>query len=198
VNLKFKSGEKGDTMKIKIMSMTLLVSVFLAGCQSQVTTDNRMKDSSLRENALEYDAYRKNIVDSEYTWYSKYVNQYLVDIKDGSNKVDPNDIKSLIGEVDSKIDEIKKLDTDKIKAAIDKEAEDISKNDKDDNKYKTEIKKVKENVGRNKESMLRILTTIKAGLELGQDGQFDQDDIKKISEMQTSLLKFYDKNLKSY
>lgn len=46
--------------------------------------------------------------------------------------------------------------------------------------------------------MLRILTTIKAGLELGQDGQFDQDDIKKISEMQTSLLKFYDKNLKSY
>ena len=119
-------------------------------------------------------------------------------IKDGSNKVDPNDIKSLIGEVDSKIDEIKKLDTDKIKAAIDKEAEDISKNDKDDNKYKTEIKKVKENVGRNKESMLRILTTIKAGLELGQDGQFDQDDIKKISEMQTSLLKFYDKNLKSY
>ena len=112
--------------------------------------------------------------------------------------MDPNDIKSLIGEVDSKIDEIKKLDTDKIKAAIDKEAEDISKNDKDDNKYKTEIKKVKENVGRNKESMLRILTTIKAGLELGQDGQFDQDDIKKISEMQTSLLKFYDKNLKSY
>lgn len=185
-------------MKIKIMAMTLLVSVFLAGCQSQVTTDNRMKDSSLRENALEYDAYRKNIVDSEYTWYSKYVNQYLVDIKDGSNKVDPNDIKSLIGEVDSKIDEIKKLDTDKIKAAIDKEAEDISKNDKDDNKYKTEIKKVKENVGRNKESMLRILTTIKAGLELGQDGQFDQDDIKKISEMQTYLLKFYDKNLKSY
>ena len=198
MNLKFKSGEKGDTMKIKIMAMTLLVSVFLAGCQSQVTTDNRMKDSSLRENALEYDAYRKNIVDSEFTWYSKYVNQYLVDIKDGSNKVDPNDIKSLIGEVDSKIDEIKKLDTDKIKAAIDKEAEDISKNDKDDNKYKTEIKKVKENVGRNKESMLRILTTIKAGLELGQDGQFDQDDIKKISEMQTSLLKFYDKNLKSY
>ena len=110
-------------MKSKGMVITILAGLILVGCQSQVTTDNRMKDSSLRENALEYDAYRKNVVDSEYTWYSKYINQYLVDIKEDSYKVNPNDIKSLIGELDSKIDEIKKLDTDKIKAAIDRESD---------------------------------------------------------------------------
>ena len=152
-------------MKSKGMVITILAGLILVGCQSQVTTDNRMKDSSLRENALEYDAYRKNVVDSEYTWYSKYINQYLVDIKEDSYKVNPNDIKSLIGELDSKIDEIKKLDTDKIKAAIDRESDAVSKNDKD---------------------------------ELGQDGQFDQDDLKKISGIQSSLLKIYDENLKSY
>lgn len=185
-------------MKSKGMVITILAGLILVGCQSQVITDNRMKDSSLRENALEYDAYRKNVVDSEYTWYSKYINQYLVDIKEDSYKVNPNDIKSLIGELDSKIDEIKKLDTDKIKAAIDRESDAVSKNDKDDTKYKAEIKKVKANIGKNKESMLEILGMIRSGLELGQDGQFDQDDLKKISEIQSSLLKIYDENLKSY
>lgn len=185
-------------MKSKGMVITILAGLILVGCQSQVTTDNRMKDSSLRENALEYDAYRKNVVDSEYTWYSKYINQYLVDIKEDSYKVNPNDIESLIGELDSKIDEIKKLDTDKIKAAIDRESDAVSKNDKDDTKYKAEIKKVKANIGKNKESMLEILGMIRSGLELGQDGQFDQDDLKKISGIQSSLLKVYDENLKSY
>ena len=169
-------------MKSKGMVITILAGLILVGCQSQVTTDNRMKD----------------VVDSEYTWYSKYINQYLVDIKEDSYKVNPNDIKSLIGELDSKIDEIKKLDTDKIKAAIDRESDAVSKNDKDDTKYKAEIKNVKANIGKNKESMLEILGMIRSGLELGQDGQFDQDDLKKISVIQSSLLKIYDENLKSY
>jgi len=51
-------------MKSKGMVITILAGLILVGCQSQVTTDNRMKDSSLRENALEYDAYRKNVGDS--------------------------------------------------------------------------------------------------------------------------------------
>ena len=46
--------------------------------------------------------------------------------------------------------------------------------------------------------MLEILGMIRSGLELGQDGQFDQDDLKKISGIQSSLLKIYDENLKSY
>ena len=185
-------------MKIKIGLMLLSSVVILAGCQSEVTMDNRMKDSSIRENALEYDAYRKNIVVSEYSWYSKYINQYLLDIKEHEYKVNDKDIKSLIMDLEAKINEIKSIDEKKIMAAIDKEAEDVSKNDKNDKKYKTNIKNTKNNISSNKEIMLVILKKIREGLRLGEDGQFDSEDIKQLEILEESIIKFYEENLKPY
>lgn len=185
-------------MKGKVVVLTLLLCGLLSGCKSEVTTDNRMKDSSMRENSLEYDAYRKNIVDSKYTWYSKYINQYLLDIKDREYKVNLEDLDSIIADLDAKIKEVKKLDPEKIRAAIDKESEDVSKNDKDDKKYKANIENIKADIEPNKNSMLKLLNRLRTGLELGKDGQFDQNDVKKLSEIESSLLKVYDEKLKPY
>lgn len=105
---------------------------------------------------------------------------------------------SIIADLDAKIKEVKKLDPEKIRAAIDKESEDVSKNDKDDKKYKANIENVKADIEPNKNSMLKLLNRLRKGLELGKDGQFDQNDIKKLSEIESSLLKVYDEKLKPY
>ncbi len=182
-------------MKKKLLALVFVTSIALTGCKDKVYEDQRMGDSNKREAKMEYNMYTRNIADSGYNWYSRYVNDFVSSLKDNEYKVEAEAVKEQISKVEIKRKEIEHIDEMHVKKALDIISKDLSVKEKNDKKFKKEIKKSKENVEKNKETMEKMLVSIEKALELGLDGSYDRNDLSKIKNTQVNLIKTYDEKL---
>ncbi|WP_101772868.1 hypothetical protein [Peptostreptococcus faecalis] len=186
-------------MKKIFFTLVLLSSVALAGCkQEEVYEDQRMSSSSDKEMKVEYNIYNEGIIDSGYNWYSNYVNSFISSIKDSGYSVDKSAVEDQVEKVNRKYKEISEINPQKVKSAIDKTEKDLSKNDSSDKTYKDEMKKSKSKIENNIDTMKNILSDIENALKLGEDGKYDEFDLKKLEELQVQIIKIYDEKLKEH
>ncbi|WAW15762.1 hypothetical protein [Peptostreptococcus equinus] len=181
----------------KIVALLLCTSaIFTSACGSKVRENQKFKDADVKKVKLEYQIYNKDVIDSQFTWYSEYIIDFVESSRVNNYMVDKAKLDAQIQIVDAKLDELKNLNKDYIKKSIDLDAKHNLKNNEEDTVYKNRIKEDKKNIANNINQMEKILNLVKSGLELGKDGTFDQSDQNKLKESQKEIIRIYDNNIK--
>lgn len=184
-------------MKKKLLALVFVASVVLTGCKDKVYEDQRMGDSNKREVKMEYNMYTRNMADSGYNWYTRYINDFIDSLKDKEYKVDPEAVKEQIKKVEIKREEISHINVKNAKKALDIISDDLSVKEKDDKKFEKGIDKSKDNIEKNKKTMDEMLVSIEDALKLGLDGSYSTEDLSKIKNTQINLIKTYDEKILS-
>ncbi|SFE45622.1 hypothetical protein [Peptostreptococcus sp. D1] len=174
----------------------LLISGYLTGCAEEVYQDQRMNTGSNKENEIEYSIYNNGLLNSGYNWYSEFLGEFLIAIKDNNYKVSGKVVSNQIDKLEIKIEEIKNIKVSKVIEQMEFNKEELSKKDKNDNAYFERVKNNEKNIESNIQKMIEILSNIKTGLQLGKDGQYDGDDLKQIEEIQKKTIEIFDNEIK--
>lgn len=187
--------------KINKKSFFLLLSIFLisgylTGCAEEVYQDQRMNTGSNKENEIEYSIYNNGLLNSGYNWYSEFLGDFLIAIKDNNYKVSEKVVSNQIDKLEIKIEEIKNIKVSKVIEQMEFNKEELSKKDKNDKAYFERVKNNEKNIESNMQKMIEILSNIKTGLELGKDGQYDENDLKQIEEIQKKTIEIFDNEIK--
>lgn len=183
----------------KLYLVLIIISTFiLSSCGEKVYEDQRMGNVEDKKLKLEYNIYNAAIIDSGYNWYTNYLNNFISSIKDEGYKVNNKIVRSQLEKVKVKKNEIDTLDQKMIKGAIDLIGKDLSKNELDDKEYKKEISFSKSRVEKNILVLKNMLESIENGIKLGEDGSYNESDLKIIKEIQIHLINEYDKKLKKH
>ncbi|MDY5964339.1 MAG: hypothetical protein SPJ36_04660, partial [Peptostreptococcus porci] len=61
--------------------------------------------------------------------------------------------------------------------------------------YFERVKNNEKNIESNMQNMVEILSNIKTGLELGKDGQYDENDLMQIKEIQKKTIEIFDNEI---
>ena len=186
--------------KINKKSFFLLLSIFLmsgylTGCAEEVYQDQRMNTGSNKENEIEYSIYNNGLLNSGYNWYSEFLGEFLIAIKDNNYKVSEKVVSNQIDKLEIKIEEIKNIKVSKVIEQMEFNKEELSKKDKNDKAYFERVKNNEKNIESNMQKMIEILSNIKTGLELGKDGQYDENDLKQIKEIQKKTIEIFDNEI---
>lgn len=186
--------------KINKKSFFLLLSIFLmsgylTGCAEEVYQDQRMNTGSNKENEIEYSIYNNGLLNSGYNWYSEFLGDFLIAIKDNNYKVSEKVVSNQIDKIEIKIEEIKNIKVSKVIEQMEFNKDELSKKDKNDKAYFERVKNNEKNIESNMQNMVEILSNIKTGLELGKDGQYDENDLKQIKEIQKKTIEIFDNEI---
>lgn len=186
--------------KINKKSFFLLLSIFLisgylTGCAEEVYQDQRMNTGSNKENEIEYSIYNNGLLNSGYNWYSEFLGDFLIAIKDNNYKVSEKVVSNQIDKIEIKIEEIKNIKVSKVIEQMEFNKDELSKKDKNDKAYFERVKNNEKNIESNMQNMVEILSNIKTGLELGKDGQYDENDLKQIEEIQKKTIEIFDNEI---
>ncbi|MDY5435399.1 hypothetical protein [Peptostreptococcus porci] len=186
--------------KINKKSFFLLLSIFLmsrylTGCAEEVYQDQRMNTGSNKENEIEYSIYNNGLLNSGYNWYSEFLGDFLIAIKDNNYKVSEKVVSNQIDKIEIKIEEIKNIKVSKVIEQMEFNKDELSKKDKNDKAYFERVKNNEKNIESNMQNMVEILSNIKTGLELGKDGQYDENDLMQIKEIQKKTIEIFDNEI---
>ena len=179
-----------------LLLSVLFISGYLTGCAEEVYKDQRMNTGSNKENEIEYSIYNNGLLNSGYNWYSEFLGEFLIAIKDNNYKVSEKVVSNQIDKLEIKIEEIKNIKASKIIEQMEFNKEELSKKDKNDKAYFERVKNNEKNIESNMQKMIEILSNIKTGLELGKDGQYDENDLKQIEEIQKKTIEIFDNEIK--
>ncbi|MDY4560954.1 MAG: hypothetical protein SO435_04495 [Peptostreptococcus porci] len=173
----------------------ILISGYLTGCAEEVYQDQRMNTGSNKENEIEYSIYNNGLLNSGYNWYSEFLGDFLIAIKDNNYKVSEKVVSNQIDKIEIKIEEIKNIKVSKVIEQMEFNKDELSKKDKNDKAYFERVKNNEKNIESNMQNMVEILSNIKTGLELGKDGQYDENDLKQIKEIQKKTIEIFDNEI---
>ncbi len=179
-----------------LLLSVLFISGYLTGCAEEVYQDQRMNTGSNKENEIEYSIYNNGLLNSGYNWYSEFLGEFLIAIKDNNYKVSEKVVSNQIDKLEIKIEEIKNIKASKVIEQMEFNKEELSKKDKNDKAYFERVKNNEKNIESNMQKMIEILSNIKTGLELGKDGQYDENDLKQIEEIQKKTIEIFDNEIK--
>lgn len=179
-----------------LLLSVLFISGYLTGCAEEVYQDQRMNTGSNKENEIEYSIYNNGLLNSGYNWYSEFLGEFLITIKDNNYKVSEKVVSNQIDKLEIKIEEIKNIKASKVIEQMEFNKEELSKKDKNDKAYFERVKNNEKNIESNMQKMIEILSNIKTGLELGKDGQYDENDLKQIEEIQKKTIEIFDNEIK--
>lgn len=179
-----------------LLLSVLFISGYLTGCAEEVYQDQRMNTGSNKENEIEYSIYNNGLLNSGYNWYSEFLGEFLIAIKDNNYKVSEKVVSNQIDKLEIKIEEIKNIKASKVIEQMEFNKEELSKKDKNDKAYFERVKINEKNIESNMQKMIEILSNIKTGLELGKDGQYDENDLKQIEEIQKKTIEIFDNEIK--
>lgn len=179
-----------------LLLSVLFISGYLTGCAEEVYQDQRMNTGSNKENEIEYSIYNNGLLNSGYNWYSEFLGEFLIAIKDNNYKVSEKVVSNQIDKLEIKIEEIKNIKVSKVIEQMEFNKEELSKKDKNDKAYFERVKINEKNIESNMQKMIEILSNIKTGLELGKDGQYDENDLKQIEEIQKKTIEIFDNEIK--
>lgn len=179
-----------------LLLSVLFISGYLTGCAEEVYQDQRMNTGSNKENEIEYSIYNNGLLNSGYNWYSEFLGEFLIAIKDNNYKVSEKVVSNQIDKLEIKIEEIKNIKVSKVIEQMEFNKEELSKKDKNDKAYFERVKNNEKNIESNMQKMIEILSNIKTGLELGKDGQYDENDLKQIEEIQKKTIEIFDNEIK--
>lgn len=177
------------------MLSIFLISGYLTGCAEEVYQDQRMNTGSNKENEIEYSIYNNGLLNSGYNWYSEFLGDFLIAIKDNNYKVSEKVVSNQIDKIEIKIEEIKNIKVSKVIEQMEFNKDELSKKDKNDKAYFERVKNNEKNIESNMQNMVEILSNIKTGLELGKDGQYDENDLKQIKEIQRKTIEIFDNEI---
>ncbi|MDD7182818.1 hypothetical protein FYJ71_03650 [Peptostreptococcus anaerobius] len=173
----------------------ILISGYLTGCAEEVYQDQRMNTGSNKENEIEYSIYNNGLLNSGYNWYSEFLGDFLIAIKDNNYKVSEKVVSNQIDKIEIKIEEIKNIKVSKVIEQMEFNKDELSKKDKNDKAYFERVKNNEKNIESNMQNMVEILSNIKTGLELGKDGQYDENDLMQIKEIQKKTIEIFDNEI---
>lgn len=179
-----------------LLLSVLFISGYLTGCAEEVYQDQRMNTGSNKENEIEYSIYNNGLLNSGYNWYSEFLGEFLIAIKDNNYKVSEKVVSNQIDKLEIKIEEIKNIKVSKVIEQMEFNKEELSKKDKNDKAYFERVENNEKNIESNMQKMIEILSNIKTGLELGKDGQYDENDLKQIEEIQKKTIEIFDNEIK--
>lgn len=179
-----------------LLLSVLFISGYLTGCAEEVYQDQRMNTGSNKENEIEYSIYNNGLLNSGYNWYSEFLGEFLIATKDNNYKVSEKVVSNQIDKLEIKIEEIKNIKASKVIEQMEFNKEELSKKDKNDKAYFERVKNNEKNIEINMQKMIEILSNIKTGLELGKDGQYDENDLKQIEEIQKKTIEIFDNEIK--
>ena len=179
-----------------LLLSVLFISGYLTGCAEEVYKDQRMNTGSNKENEIEYSIYNNGLLNSGYNWYSEFLGEFLIAIKDNNYKVSEKVVSNQIDKLEIKIEEIKNIKVSKVIEQMEFNKEELSKKDKNDKAYFERVENNEKNIESNMQKMIEILSNIKTGLELGKDGQYDENDLKQIEEIQKKTIEIFDNEIK--
>lgn len=179
-----------------LLLSVLFISGYLTGCAEEVYQDQRMNTGSNKENEIEYSIYNNGLLNSGYNWYSEFLGEFLIATKDNNYKVSEKVVSNQIDKLEIKIEEIKNIKASKVIEQMEFNKEELSKKDKNDKAYFERVKNNEKNIESNMQKMIEILSNIKTGLELGKDGQYDENDLKQIEEIQKKTIEIFDNEIK--
>lgn len=179
-----------------LLLSVLFISGYLTGCAEEVYQDQRMNTGSNKENEIEYSIYNNGLLNSGYNWYSEFLGEFLIAIKDNNYKVSEKVVSNQIDKLEIKIEEIKNIKVSKVIEQMEFNKEELSKKDKNDKDYFERVENNEKNIESNMQKMIEILSNIKTGLELGKDGQYDENDLKQIEEIQKKTIEIFDNEIK--
>lgn len=179
-----------------LLLSVLFISGYLTGCAEEVYQDQRMNTGSNKENEIEYSIYNNGLLNSGYNWYSEFLGEFLIAIKDNNYKVSEKVVSNQIDKLEIKIEEIKNIKASKVIEQMEFNKEELSKKDKNDKAYFERVTNNEKNIESNMQKMIEILSNIKTGLELGKDGQYDENDLKQIEEIQKKTIEIFDNEIK--
>ena len=178
-----------------LLLSVLFISGYLTGCAEEVYKDQRMNTGSNKENEIEYSIYNNGLLNSGYNWYSEFLGDFLIAIKDNNYKVSEKVVSNQIDKIEIKIEEIKNIKVSKVIEQMEFNKDELSKKDKNDKAYFERVKNNEKNIESNMQKMIEILSNIKTGLELGKDGQYDENDLKQIKEIQKKTIEIFDNEI---
>ena len=122
--------------------------------------------------------------------------EFLIAIKDNNYKVSEKVVSNQIDKLERKIEEIKNIKVSTVIEQMEFNKEELSKKDKNDKAYFERVENNEKNIESNMQKMIEILSNIKTGLELGKDGQYDENDLKQIEEIQKKTIEIFDNEIK--
>lgn len=178
-----------------LLLSVLFISGYLTGCAEEVYQDQRMNTGSNKENEIEYSIYNNGLLNSGYNWYSEFLGDFLIAIKDNNYKVSEKVVSNQIDKIEIKIEEIKNIKVSKVIEQMEFNKDELSKKDKNDKAYFERVKNNEKNIESNMQNMVEILSNIKTGLELGKDGQYDENDLMQIKEIQKKTIEIFDNEI---
>lgn len=178
-----------------LLLSVLFISGYLTGCAEEVYQDQRMDTGSNKENEIEYSIYNNGLLNSGYNWYSEFLGDFLIAIKDNNYKVSEKVVSNQIDKIEIKIEEIKNIKVSKVIEQMEFNKDELSKKDKNDKAYFERVKNNEKNIESNMQNMVEILSNIKTGLELGKDGQYDENDLMQIKEIQKKTIEIFDNEI---
>lgn len=187
--------------KIKYNTLFLLIifvsiNVFLSGCAEEVHQDQRMNNGVQKENEIEYLIYNTALIDSGYNWYSEFLGEYILSLKNNDYQVSKKSVEEQLNKLNIKYEEVSNIDIEKVKLTMEYNKKELSKKEIEDDAYFEQVKNNESNIKGNIYNMKDILSFIRKGLELGIDGKYDENDLKEIYDIQKKTIDIYTNQIK--
>ncbi len=173
----------------KIIILFVMTMLVLTGCGKKDNNDTSelYTEEELKELSEVNDNFTDLRLESELEWY----NDYITPIKESNWKMSKEELESILKIVEEKREEVNSIDKKEINKFLEYRFDELTK-DEDDKGLRERIDNEEKKIPIALKGMNSILEIIENDIKLGLDGKFSSDDISKIENSFSQIIKIYE------